>query len=103
MFTFCLLQTSTMRELSRGYMVQDPFLDGHGLTTYISPRRTKPGAAGPSQSFSKWQKGGVRGCIVSAGDVMQLMSIVVKIFVEHVALEILLLSAVIGKFIICSA
>ena len=38
---------------------QDPFLEGRDLTTYIGTMSTKPGTAGPSNSFSKWQKGGV--------------------------------------------
>ena len=38
---------------------QDPFLGGRDLTTYIGGMSTKPGTAGPSNSFSKWQKGGV--------------------------------------------
>lgn len=47
---------------------QDPFLEGRDLTTYIGSVSTKPGTAGPSNSFSKWQKGGVSGfcvCVVS--------------------------------------
>lgn len=55
--TFSNEKSATDR--SRVGAAEDPFLEGRDLTTYIGAMSTKPGTAGPSNSFSKWQKGGM--------------------------------------------
>ena len=56
-------QSNSCTDCDRCTHIQDPFLEGRDLTTYIGTMSTKPGSAGPSNSFSKWQKGGVSDCL----------------------------------------